>query len=258
MATTQQVIEMDGKEYPIFPPALIPPELLEDWTEARKRYEEVQATPFYLKEDAIWAAVTDISGELINELLADREDCWYSYADAVSLLLNTEAYAMTPVDLMGATRHGTHIAVATDGSGPLWFFRDAYGRKAIIRADTFESAFEIVEEEVLTPISIEDLPEAYGLWIQETEEGRTEIHDETAGTVLAIFPTWDKKGIQRYVDMLLCDRDLAEGYSYQSNAEGTGIVLHSLHGEQLEPLTADLLTAEEIVLRLDGQIAPVE
>lgn len=39
--------------------------------------------------------------------------------------------------------------------------------------------------------------------------------------------------------------DLVEGYSYQSNATGSGIVAHDLNGEGLEALTPDLLTALE-------------
>ena len=42
--------------------------------------------------------------------------------------------------------------------------------------------------------------------------------------------------------------ELVEGYSYQSNATGTGIVAHDLNGEQLEPLTVDLLERLEIAL----------
>ena len=112
------------------------------------------------------------------------------------------------------TRYGSPIKTYDDGMGTLYAYRDAGGLRGVVRALSWYDAWEIVEDEILTPIPEEDMPEAYGFDTLEELQAAEEP-------------------------------DLAEGYSYQSNATGSGIVQHDLNGESLNELTPDLLAALE-------------
>jgi hypothetical protein len=113
-----------------------------------------------------------------------------------------------------ATRYGTPIKTYDDGSGPLYAYRDASGLVGLVRALDWDWAWEIVEDEILTPIPDDEIPEAYGFNTLEELQAAEEP-------------------------------DLVEGYSYQSNATGSGIVAHDLNGESLNELTPDLLATLE-------------
>ena len=113
-----------------------------------------------------------------------------------------------------STRHGTPIETYDDSMGTLYAYRDASGLVGLVRALSWHGAWYLVEDEILEPIPEEDMPEAYGF-------------DTLEELQAAEWP------------------DLAEGYSYQSNATGTGIVAHDLNGESLNELTPDLLAALE-------------
>lgn len=99
------------------------------------------------------------------------------------------------------SEHGREIKWHDDGWGKLWRYHDADGRRAIIRASSEADAYEIVLDEILTPITVDELPEAY-----------------------------DDDGV-----------DLVEGYEYQSNMSGTGIVQICLEGELLKETTVQEL-----------------
>lgn len=112
------------------------------------------------------------------------------------------------------TRHGSPVKTHDDRFGSLYAYRDAGGLVGLVRASSWEDAWGIVEDEILTPITDDDLPEAYGFDTLEEFQAAEEP-------------------------------DLVEGYSYQSNATGSGIVAHDLNGEVLDELTPDLLAALE-------------
>ena len=114
------------------------------------------------------------------------------------------------------TRHGSPVKTYDDRFGSLYAYRDAGGLVGLVRASSWEDAWEIVMDEILTPITDDDLPEAYGF--------------DTLEELLAAPAE---------------ERDLVEGYSYQSNATGSGIVEHDLNGEALNELTPDLLESLE-------------
>ena len=122
------------------------------------------------------------------------------------------------------TRFGSEIKYYDDGFGPFWIYQDASGLLGVVRAQTWNDAWEIVEDEFLPVVSPEDIHEAYGF------DNREEFDRVVAR----------------------CDRgeinhpELSEGYSYQSNATGTGVVMHDLNGEKLDPLTTELADRLEI------------
>lgn len=120
-------------------------------------------------------------------------------------------------ELVGATtRYETPVKTYDDSRGTLYAYRDAGGLVGLVRALTWEAAWCIVEDEILTPIPAEDVHEAYGF---DTEADMGKHEGE-----------WP---------------DLIEGYSCQSNATGSGIVFHDLNGESLDELTPDLLAGLE-------------
>jgi len=108
--------------------------------------------------------------------------------------------------------YGRMIPTYDDYFGTLWVFRNASGLAVVVRTSDWSSAYEIVDDEIKTPIDEDDIPEAYGFNDGLPEGG---IQDDT---------------------------NLIEGYIYQSNATGSGIVEYDLNGEYLEPLTPELLS----------------
>ncbi len=121
------------------------------------------------------------------------------------------------------TRSGYPIKYYDDGYGPLWIYRDASGLIGIVRARTWEDAYGIVEDEFLPVVPADEVHEAYGMTAEEFHSKTHQERNESG--------EWP---------------DLLEGYSYQSNATGTGIVYHDLNGEQLDPLTIELCERLEL------------
>lgn len=134
---------------------------------------------------------------------------------------------LNPDDLSLAfkTRFGSDIKYHDDGFGPLWIFRDTGGVRGIVRAQKWEDAYSCINDEILNPIAADDLPDAYGFDNQTDLDAALATAKETE--------QWP---------------ELAEGYEYQDNATGTGIVAHDLNGEALDLLTVALLEELEIEL----------
>jgi hypothetical protein len=111
------------------------------------------------------------------------------------------------------SEYGRALTVVDDSyNGQLWTYGQELGIIAVVRADSFESALEAVYDELPT-VPADELFEAYGF-------------DTDAAYQQAVADAGDN-GI-----------DLAEGYTYQANASGTGIVNHGYH-EALEPLNLE-------------------
>lgn len=108
-----------------------------------------------------------------------------------------------------------------DGIGPLWLYRSADGDMGIVRAQTFEDAYDCVLDEILKPIPADEVPEAYGFYGPNKQDDLAIA--ETAARITNEYP------------------ELVEGFQYQPNGTGTGIVSICLNGECLEPLTDELL-----------------
>ncbi len=148
--------------------------------------------------------------------------------------------------------HGTPIQVYDDGFGPLWLYREAGGLEGIVRAQTWESAYECCQDEIMTRVSTDDVLEAYGLYVMppgdnyfRRSETWTVVDDvENTNTEFATLKTAQ----QFMADKLKQDRDLIEGYEYQPNATGTGIVTFDLNGQSLVELTPEL--ADELDIRI--------
>lgn len=108
--------------------------------------------------------------------------------------------------LVGARNRESNfpVEVYDDSMGPLWICGFEYGPTMIIRASSFEAAWEIWVDESQT-IDEDDVPEAYG------------FYDDNAALKLRQAGELADAGEGDYPE-------LQEGYYHQSNANGTGIV----------------------------------
>jgi hypothetical protein len=108
--------------------------------------------------------------------------------------------------LIGARSTETNfpLAVYDDGDGPLWLFGHEYGASLLIRARSYETAWEIAVDEA-KPIDEAEVPEAYGF---DGPNAALELRHavERADAGAGEYP------------------ELVEGYEHQANATGTGIV----------------------------------
>lgn len=128
--------------------------------------------------------------------------------------------------------YGWHeLPIYDDGYGPLWIAGQEFGPTMLIRAQSFQDAWEIWIDESPT-IPEEDLPEAYGLRSQAEMDAISACVDGSSTknqreTVREIIErdecTWNGRTPETpdEVDEFPL---LIEGYEYQSNATGTGIV----------------------------------
>lgn len=130
--------------------------------------------------------------------------------------------------LTGATSRSRHvIPVYDDGFGPLWIHRDSMGISGIVRAQTWEDAYSICEDEFF-PSGDEDAAEEMTK-IEAMPEGEERNHAQ------ACF-------------------DEAFGYRGNGRRESDGstsyIYAKDLNGDSLEPLTEQLRADLEIVLAI--------
>ena len=127
--------------------------------------------------------------------------------------------------LSAASRFGHPIRIYDDGFGPLWIHRDSMGISGIVRAQTWEDAYSICEDEFF-PAGDEDAAADYAE-IEAMPEGSERDHAQAC---------WD------------------ESYGYRGNSrkeeDGTlsSIYWKDLHGDALDRLTPALAAALEITL----------
>ena len=144
--------------------------------------------------------------------------------------------------------YGNPIRTYDNAGSDMFLFRDAGGITGLVKADSWEEAYEIVEDEILQPIEESDIPLAYGFWIGSITENHYDLIDETnSGKCLGSYKTAQEARTRAYARIQACERDLAEGYSYQANATGTGIVCHDLNGEELREIDTATLPDLDII-----------
>ena len=113
--------------------------------------------------------------------------------------VTTKSQQLSPdeIGISFAYASGRPVKYYDDGIGPLWLYRDASGLLGIVRAQKWEDAYEIVEDEFLPVVPADEIHEAYGMTKEEFEAKSTsERHRDN---------DWP---------------ELVEGYSYQSNEIG--------------------------------------
>lgn len=126
--------------------------------------------------------------------------------------------------------HGTPISVYDDGFGELYIHRDSMGVSGIVRAQSWEDAYEICEDEFF-PAGDDEAGEEY-LRIEALPDGEEKNHAQAC---------WD------------------EAYGYRGNSrrekDGTtsSIYAKDLNGDSLDTLTAELAARIGIILVLEDE-----
>lgn len=161
--------------------------------------------------------------------------------------------------LVGAkTRSGSDIPVYDDGYGKLFVYCCEFGPMRVIRAQSWEDAYEIAIDEAKT-ITPDEVPEAYGQWDAFAEwicertgterEGGSPGWCHVCKFVNEYLPVWFRIKSEEWREDGTWP-DLQEGYEYQSNSSGTGIV-NTGHYEQLFELTPENMEHFEIEVILE-------
>ena len=133
------------------------------------------------------------------------------------------------------TQYGHPIQTYDDCLGPLWIAGQEYGPSFIVRAQSWESAYEIWINEQPT-IAPDEVAEAYGFdgWGNGNNGKQESVYSPE--TAQARFEALIAKA-----DAGDCEHPtLIEGYTYQSTASGTGIVATG-HYEWLQELTPEYI-----------------
>ena len=160
-------------------------------------------------------------------------------------------------ELLGArTRFDNPIKTYDDGFGPLWVYRESLGVVGVVRAQNWESADSIVGDEILTPIPEDDMIEAYGFYVIPEEPLNLAVSRwwdamKGDGEHLARFKT-EQEAMEHCARQIVLDQpDLVDGYKFQDNATGSGIVLEDVNGSSLDLLTPELLHELQITLQIE-------
>jgi len=158
------------------------------------------------------------------------------------------------LQLVGATNEFGRPMRTYDDYGPLWYYEDADCLTAIISAQSWEDAYSILEDEFLPRVPMEDMHEAYGIDLlspcPEFSSARTtwDVCDDVENTRTSFQSETLAKA---YINEIMqSDRDLVEGYGYQSNSTGSGIIKYCQYGERLVPVTQALLSEHGITLQV--------
>lgn len=138
--------------------------------------------------------------------------------------------------LIGArSRFGHKIATYDDGFGPLFIHRDSMGISGIVRAQSWEDAYSICEDEFF-PAGDEDANKEQEE-IEAMEDGEKKNHERDC---------WD------------------EAYGFRGNgrkeSDGTVSYIYAkdLNGDSLEPLTERLVKELEITLEIEDEEQPAD
>ncbi len=165
----------------------------------------------------------------------------------------------------GATRFS--IPVYDDGYGPLWIHRDSMGISGIVRAKSWEDAYEICEDEFFPScdLSLEELKTEYGFRrehkkiIRSGADGERPARPSDYPLNEHQFVRWETKET-RDPDAWPENECFLEAYGWRPNGQGgptpekdNGIYAKDLNGELLAPLTHELAKELGIKLRVASE-----
>jgi hypothetical protein len=171
-----------------------------------------------------------------------------------------------------ASRFGHPVPTFDDGFGPLWIHRDSMGITGIVRAQTWEDAYAICEDEFMAEcgLSVEELRKEYSfrydhvkmvgdrmgsIWQateQDYEDGKLRPGVEFIRWETIKTPTDDE-------DAWMENERFQEAYGWRfsganpTDTMGHGIYSKDLNGDALELLTRDLLERLEITLEITNE-----
>lgn len=171
--------------------------------------------------------------------------------------------------LVGATsRHGYAIPTYDDGYGPLWVHRNRLGISGIVRARTWEEAYEICEDEFFPEAdeTMEEIVKEYGF----RREHKKQIHDPVAGwreVIKSDYPISEFAQI-RWITQETPDDEswpenelFQEAFGFRPNGPrdkerdpiGHGIYSKDLNGDCLDRLTPELAKELGITLQIENE-----
>ena len=162
-------------------------------------------------------------------------------------------------------QHGTPIQTYDDGWGPLFILRDSMGIVGIIRAQSWEDAYSIAEDEMFPDCDLthEEIVKEYGFKrdtfkvIRDSNgvERRAESSDYPFSETGCSFVRWET--IETPDPEAWIDNELfCEAYGFRNNGrkEADGTVSHiyakDLNGESLDLLTSAMVSDLGIVLNI--------
>lgn len=173
------------------------------------------------------------------------------------------------------TASGYEISTYDDGFGPLWISRNSIGINGIVRAQTWEDAYSICEDELFPEAdeSIDEIVKEYGFKREDkkvVKDASVLVASEHCGVGerFAVYPGDYPDGklaptFVRWATVETPDADawmenelFQEGFGFRPNGPNArdvqkhGIYSKDLNGDYLEPLTAELIEDIGIVLEI--------
>lgn len=186
--------------------------------------------------------------------------------------------------LVGAkSRFGHKIATYDDGYGPLWIHRDSMGISGIVRAQTWEDAYSICEDEFFPEASetIEEIVKEYGFRrehvkiIHPLKDGMIDLSVEKDATLADYEAAGGKLREGQFVRWetretpdpeAWADNELfQEAFGFRPNGRrsmengvdrdpiGHGIYAKDLNGDSLDLLTQKMIEEWEITLEIEEE-----
>lgn len=142
------------------------------------------------------------------------------------------------------TRHGNAIQTYDDGFGPLFILRDSMGIVGIIRAQSWEDAYSIAEDEMFPDcdLTMGEIVKEYGFRVQYVQPYGT---GQTSREETPDPEAWPENPL------------FQEAYGFRPNGARSGsdnpmshIYSKDLNGESLDTLTPALVSDLGIVLNI--------
>lgn len=171
------------------------------------------------------------------------------------------------------TKFGHSISVYDDSIGPLWICGEEFGPSWIIRAQSFEDAWEIWTDEQ-PAIADEDVHEAYQWEVPGTSDrwGRPETANLIDYKWVENASGRGGRGIRPFTQQARIDcfnatgkvfhageemeLELAEGYEYKANFGSTSGIVNKGHNSWLNELTPEYL--KETGIRITVSADPLD
>ena len=176
------------------------------------------------------------------------------------------------------SRFGYPIAVYDDGFGPLWISRCSIGINGIVRAQTWEDAYGICEDEFFPEANetMEEIVKEYGFRREHIkvvkdasvltatdifaagERAERYPEDYPDGKLAPVFVRWATRETpdpEAWMDNEL----FQEGFGFRPNGPNQqdkikhGIYAKDLNGDYLDPLMPELLEELEITLEIETE-----
>jgi len=171
--------------------------------------------------------------------------------------------------LVGAKSRFDHaIPVYDDGFGPLWIHRDSLGISGIVRAQTWEDAYGICEDEFFPDATetIEEIEKEYGFDVRHAK-----IVNDNGVEREAVYPTDYPNGTLASHLTFVGWRTIEtpnpgawsdnpgfqEAFGFRPNGPnkvgGSGIYAKDSNGDYLDQLTPELVAELELTLEIEDE-----